>query len=329
MIKKKSLLLVGGAGYIGTVITKCFLKKGYRITCLDNLIYNQPTFLNSKKNNYKLILKDLRQTGRLKKILKKEENIVILAGLVGDPITKKYPKLSQSINYEGIKNFIAECKNHRNIKRLIFVSTCSNYGIGKGKKLLDEKSPLKPLSLYSKQKVKIEKYILAQKKINYSPTILRFATAFGISPRMRFDLTVNHFTKSFLEKKTLEVFDLKTARPYCHVLDFARSIDKVLNINKKIVNKEVFNIGSNKNNYTKKQIIYRISRLVKKPKLVFLKGDIDKRDYKVNFNKAKKILNFKPKYSIDHGIREIKHFFKKKKNLKSQHYGNYYIKKIN
>ena len=89
----------------------------------------------------------------------------------------------------------------KNIDRLIFVSTCSNYGIGKGKKLLDEKSPLRPISLYSKQKVKIEKFILGLKKIKFCPTILRFATAFGVSPRMRFDLTINHFTKSFIEKK--------------------------------------------------------------------------------------------------------------------------------
>ena len=327
MKSEKKILLLGGAGYIGTVVTEYFLKKGIQVTCLDNLIYKHKPIKKFLKNkNFKFKNCDLRNKKDYEKILNHHEDIVILAGLVGDPITKKYPKLAESINYIGIKNFIIECKKKKNIDRLIFVSTCSNYGIGKGKKLLDEKSPLRPISLYSKQKVKIEKFILGLKKIKFCPTILRFATAFGVSPRMRFDLTINHFTKSFIEKETLKIFDQKTSRPYCHVIDFARSIDQVLKSKREKVFKEVFNIGSNKNNYSKKNIIDRISRLIKKTDLVFLKGDIDKRDYKVNFKKANRVLNFSPKFTINQGIKEIQKYMKINKKQKLRNLGNYIIK---
>tara|TARA_B100000029_G_scaffold513672_1_gene613955 strand:+ start:7443 stop:8429 length:987 start_codon:yes stop_codon:yes gene_type:complete len=328
-MKKNDILLIGGAGYIGTVITNYFLRKNFKITCLDNLIYNQSKSIKKFKNkrNYKFIFGDLRDKKLIKKVIKNHTNIIILAGLVGDPITKKYPKISESINYFGIKNLIIQCKKINSIEKLIFVSTCSNYGIGKGRRLLDENSPLKPLSLYSKHKVKIEKFILNLKSIHFSTTILRFATAFGISPRMRFDLTINHFTKSFADKEELKIFDPKTSRPYCHVLDFARSIERVLAANQKKINRQVFNIGSNQNNYTKEKIIKRISKYIPKTKIIFLKNDIDKRDYRVNFKKVKAVLNFQTKYNVDFGIKEIKKFLKTKRNRSNiNNFGNYIIK---
>ncbi len=326
---EKKILIVGGSGYIGTVTVNHFLKKNYKVVCIDNLLYGQNKSLKQflSKKNFTFLKIDLRDILKIDKAIKNSQNILILAGLVGDPITKKYKKLSHSINYEGIKKLINRCKNIKNIKRLVFVSTCSNYGIGK-KVLLNENSKLKPLSLYSKQKVKIEKFLIKMKKTHFTTTILRFATAFGLSPRMRFDLTINHFTKSFLDKDNLKIYDPNTSRPYCHVLDFARAIEVVFKSKPKKIDREIFNVGDTKQNYSKKQIIDKISKHISKTKILLLKKGVDKRDYRVDFRKIKKILNFKTKYSIDYGIREIKKFLIKNKRLKRniKNLGNFEIR---
>ena len=212
---------------------------------------------------------------------------------------------------------------------MIFVSTCSNYGIG-SKKLLKEDDDLKPLSYYSKQKVKIEQLLIKIKKVNFIWTILRFATAFGVSPRMRFDLTINHFVKSLLDKEQLEIYDSQTFRPYCHVKDFARAIKKIMSSNPKKINNAIFNVGSNRNNFSKRKIYEKISMHIKNTKVRFLKKGFDKRDYVVNFKKINKVLNFKTIYSVDYGIREIIKYVKQnyKENKSLKNFGNYKIRKL-
>ena len=325
---KKNIVIIGGLGYIGSVAVNYFLKKKYKVICIDNLLYNQNKVLKIflKDKNFIFVSQDLRNTKKINIELSKYDNVLILAGLVGDPITKKYKALSNSINYIGIRNLILECKKNKNLKKLIFVSTCSNYGIGK-KKLLNEKSNLKPLSYYSKQKVKIENFLIKMKKVHFTTSILRFATAFGLSPRMRFDLTINHFTKNFFYKENLNVYDPNTSRPYCHVLDFARAIERVFTSKVDKIDREIFNVGDTKNNYSKKKIIDKISKHINQPKVLFLKKGVDRRDYRVDFSKIKKKLNFKTKYSIEYGIKEIFRFLKKNKKLKNKlkNLGNYKI----
>ena len=182
--------------------------------------------------------------------------------------------------------------------------------------LLNEEAELKPLSLYAQQKVEVEKFILSQKNnLDYSPTILRFSTAFGLSPRMRFDLTINQFTKSIFEDDEFEVFDSNTWRPYCHVKDFARALEKVLNANKKTTNFQVFNVGNDKNNFTKKQIVEQLFKFIPANKVVFTNKKRDPRNYKVNFSKIYKTLNFKIEYTVNDGIEEMIHFFKENKKI--------------
>ena len=329
---KTKMLIIGGAGYIGTVVTKYFIKKNYKITCLDNLIYQNSFSIEQfkKDENYQFVFGDLRNEKVLKPLIDKNDVIIILAGLVGDPITKKYPSASKEINYDGIKNLISLCNNKVNGK-MIFVSTCSNYGLSETNELLDENSKLQPLSLYAKHKVEIESYILSLKsKTKISPTILRFATAFGLSPRMRFDLTINQFTKSIYNNEELEVFDSNTWRPYCHVNDFALALEKVIEAEKKLTDFEVFNVGGDKNNYTKKQITELILRyLPNSNKVTFTNKKYDPRNYRVNFSKIKNKLDFKIQYGVDDGIEEIISFFnlnkKKIDNFNDKSYGNYSI----
>ena len=330
---KKKILLVGGAGYIGTVLVKYLLDKKYKVTCLDNLIYNNFHSISEfeKNNEFDFVLGDLRNDSLTNELLSKCDAVIILAGLVGDPITKKYPEASEKINGIGIKKLIDNCQNKK-IEKLIFVSTCSNYGLSDTDLPLNENAELKPLSLYAKQKVEVEKYILSQKnKLDYSPTILRFATAFGLSPRMRFDLTINQFTKSIFENEKLEVYDSNTWRPYCHVKDFARILEKILDFNKKTTNFQVFNVGSNNNNFTKKQIVEKIAQFIPNSKVSFTDKSKDPRNYKVDFSKISKILNIKTEYTVQDGIEEMIIFFKKNEKIlntfKHSKFGNNIIDK--
>jgi len=316
---KNKILLIGGAGYIGTVLIRYLLDKKYEVTCLDNLIYNNSYSLKEfeKANRFNFILGDLRNDLLLNKLLVNYDAVIILAGLVGDPITKKYPEFSEEINNIGTKKLINNCKNKK-IEKLIFVSTCSNYGLSQDELPLNEEAELNPISLYAKQKVEIEKFILSQKnKTDYSPTILRFATAFGLSPRMRFDLTINQFTKSIFENEKLEVYDSGTWRPYCHVKDFARILEKILDANKQTTDFQVFNVGSNSNNFTKKQIVEQIFKFIPSNKVTFTEKTKDRRNYKVDFSKINKILNFNIEYKVNDGIEEMINFFKKNKNILS------------
>ena len=307
------VLLIGGAGYIGTVVTKHLIKKNFDVTCLDNLIYNNLYSLSEfeKDEKFNFVLGDLRNEALTNKLLNECDAVVILAGLVGDPITKKYPEISEKINNKGIKKLINSCKNKK-IEKLIFVSTCSNYGLSETDLPLNEEAELKPISLYAKHKVEVEKYILSLKNNqDFSPTILRFSTAFGLSPRMRFDLTINQFTKSIFCKEALEVFDSNTWRPYCHVKDFGIALEKVLEADKKITDFQVFNVGGDNNNFTKKQIVEQIFKFIPGEKVSFTEKKRDPRNYKVNFSKINKILNFKIKYTVHDGIKEMINFFKK------------------
>ena len=322
---KKKLLLVGGAGYIGNSIIKHFLKLDYEISIVDNLIYYQKFKYKNKVNFFK---GDFLNLLKMKNFINQQDYVVFLAGLVGDPITKKYPKLSKKTNYKNSKIFIKYLLK-QNVKKFIFISTCSNYGMVSSKKKAKENEVLKPLSLYAKDKVAIEKYILGFKfKTKSEVIILRFATAFGVSDRMRFDLTINEFTRDLLFFKKLKVYDADTWRPYCHVKDFAITIEKIINIKKKL-NFQIFNVGSDKNNYTKRQISQKIKKILKIGKITFQENSNDPRNYKVNFDKIKKVINFQPNHSVNYGIMEtikyLKKFYVKKKNY-TKKMGNYFIK---
>ena len=328
---KKKILLIGGAGYIGSVVTQFFLSKDYKIRCFDALIYSQKHCIELflKNKNYEFIFGDLRSCKKIKNLFNGVTDIVILAGLVGDPITKKYPNESQKINYIALKNFIDNCKGKK-LDKVIFISTCSNYGLIDNNEVADENYNLNPLSNYTKQKVAIENYIMSLKgNVDYSTTILRFATAFGISPRMRFDLVVNEFTRELYLKNNIIIYDANTWRPYCHVNDFASLIYKVINSNNKIIDFKIFNAGSDKNNSTKLGIIKSLEKYFPKSKISFKDKGSDPRNYRVDFSKVKNILDFETKFTIDDGIKEIVNVLKQGRFKHLEEYddklGNYKI----
>ena len=301
------VLIIGGAGYIGTVLTDYLLSLKYSVRSLDNFIYkNNSTIIPFiGRKGYEFMHGDLCDIGILDKALHNVDHVIILAGLVGDPITKKYPKESKLINELGIQNCI-KFLNGKGLKKVVFVSTCSNYGILKSGEIANETYDLKPLSLYAKAKVSCEKYILSLKgHTDYCPIILRFATAFGISPRMRFDLTVNEFTRELAIGNELVVFDELTWRPYCHIRDFATLIELVLIAEDKNVRFQVYNAGADVNNYTKKGLVDQILRKVPSGKVNYKKEGSDPRNYRVNFSKVKNAFGFIPRYTVKDGINEL------------------------
>lgn len=323
------ILILGGTGYIGSVLSSHFLKLMYEVVVIDNFIYDNQHAIGSfiGDPHYRIIQGDFSDYTLLEKEAQNLDHVIILGGLVGDPITKKYPKTSNQINDLNIKKCI-DFFDKKPIRKLIFVSTCSNYGLISEGEMADEEFELNPLSLYSKAKVSNEQYLLNKKgKVNYSGVILRFATAFGLSPRMRFDLTVSQFTRDLFFGKQLVVFDENTWRPYCHVIDFARLINVVLFADNTLVDFEVFNAGGESNNFTKKMIVDCIASKIKGAEILFKQNDSDPRNYKVNFNKVKTVLGFIPEKSVEDGIDELIEAFNNglyRDSIKNNElYGNY------
>lgn len=305
--KERKILLIGGAGYIGSVVTKHLLECGYKVCCLDLLLYENndcviPYLMNE---NYQFIYGDFTNTQVVLDALTDSTDVIILGGLVGDPITKKYPEFSQKINYIGMLNLIDNL-NNKGLNKVIFISTCSNYGIVANNNLADECCELSPLSLYAKAKVATEEYLLSLRgKVDYGTTILRFATAFGLSPRMRFDLTVNQFARELYSGEEVLVYDPETWRPYCHVLDFSLALRRVLEAPLSLVNFEIFNAGGDKNNFTKKMVVDKVKEFIPHAKVRFQEKGSDPRDYRVNFKKIRETLYFEPRYSVADGVKEV------------------------
>jgi len=307
----KNILIIGGAGYVGTVTTSHLLKKGYRVTVLDNFLYKNQFAIEPYIGDadYQFIYGDMGNNADLGKC-KNITDIIIMAGLVGDPITLKYPEQSSRINEKGVQNCI-DFFNNKGVDKLIFISTCSNYGLIGENELADENFRLNPLSLYAKAKVANELYLLDKKgKVDYSAVVLRFATAFGLSPRMRFDLSVSEFTRDLYFKNDLLVYDEHTWRPYCHVRDFARLLETVINSKKENVDFEIFNAGGDINNFTKKMIVDELLKHIPNANIRYGNNGSDPRNYRVSFNKVKNVLGFEPQYTVQYGVEELIEAFK-------------------
>lgn len=302
------LLIAGGAGYIGSVITNLALQKGYQVRVIDTLWFKKDIPLIHLNNpNYEFIRGDICDKKILKGIIKDIDFIINAAAVVGDPASKKFPDLTYQTNYEACIN-LAEVARKNKVKGFIFFSTCSNYGIADG--LADEETELKPLSAYAKTKVKAEEHLMS--KINGLDWIIgRLSTVYGVSPRMRFDLTVNDFTMNAYMKKYLDIFLPHSHRPYIHVYDVANIIMELLKNFEKVKN-NVFNIGFNGENYQKIQIANIIKEYIPDTKIEIVKAGSDLRDYQVNFSKLKKLLNIKNTYTVKNGVMEIFEMLKNK-----------------
>ena len=319
------ILITGGAGYIGSKLIGLLLDKNHEVVTIDSLIYgNKPLLSYMDNEKFTFYKGDISNEKDIKNIVTKDINAIVhLAAIVGDPACKAHPEIATKTNLDGSK-LLVDYADKIGVKRFIFASTCSNYGKMKGNEILVETSALSPISLYAELKVKFEKYLLEKEFNNVTPTILRFATVYGISPRLRFDLTVNHFTKDAFINKKLVVFGEQFWRPYCHVWDICKAILIVINAEPEKINKNVFNVGSTNENYTKKMICEEILEIMPDTEIEYISKDEDPRDYKVNFNKIRTTLGFKNTMTVSDGIKEVYHALKEGiiSDPDSSEYGN-------
>ena len=229
MSASQTVLVTGGAGYIGSIVTRDLLSRGYQVVAADALLFGGESLLDLLSHPAFTFSKtDITDAGQVEELFARHhfDAVVHLASIVGDPACKAQPELAERTIWEGSRNLFELCERH-GVGRFIFASTCSNYGKMEGQEMLDEEAPLRPVSLYAELKVKFERYLL-ERSTPVDFTLLRFATVYGLSLRPRFDLTINEFVRDALLKGELEIYGPQFWRPYCHVSDIARAVVLVL-----------------------------------------------------------------------------------------------------
>ena len=301
------ILVTGGAGYIGSTLVPLLLNAGHSVRVLDNLNHGGAPLLPAWSDPaFDFRRGDIRDRSAIASALSGMEAVVHLAAVVGDPACARDPALARSVNLEASLSLIEESRRS-GVQRFIFASTCSNYGKMKDPDhFVDEESELNPVSLYAETKVAVEKFLLVSGNGQaWSPTPLRFATIFGTSPRMRFDLTVNEFTMEMLVKKRLVVFGEQFWRPYVHVRDAARAIKLVLESASEKVAGRVFNVGATDQNFQKQQLVDLIRPHAPDAIVEFVHKAEDPRDYRVSFIRISEQLGFHITRTVSEGIAEV------------------------
>jgi nucleoside-diphosphate-sugar epimerase len=301
------VLVTGGAGYIGSVLVRQLLNKNYRVRVLDSLKFGGDALYDVMLHpNFEFIKGDVRNAADVEKALNGIDAIAHLAAIVGDPACKKFSEEANETNWDGSISLF-ESAEKAGVKKFVFASTCSNYGkMANANDFVTETSELRPVSLYAELKVKFEKFLLEEKKDSaMCSTSLRFSTVYGFSPRIRFDLTVNEFTRNATINGEQEIWGQQFWRPYCHVDDLARSVVLVLESNEQKVRANVFNVGSTDENYQKGSIMKEVCKIVPDVKVKYVESAEDPRDYRVNFDKIKNELGFTITKKVPDGIKEI------------------------
>jgi len=298
------ILITGGAGYIGSMLCTKLLEEGHIVTAIDLLKYDKGSLNHLYfHKNFKLICDDIRKVSLMKKLIKQHDFIIPLAALVGAPLCKKFKKDALSTNLGSIKPL---CNLATKKNKVIYLTTNSGYGIGEKNKYCDEKSPLKPISLYGRTKCDGEDLVRSKIK---NHVCFRLATVFGHSYRMRSDLLVNNFVYTAIKKKKLTLFEPHFRRNFIHVRDVVNAIIFTMkNFNR--LKDNVYNLGLSSANISKIMLARKIQKQYKKLriKIVTNRKDPDKRDYFVSNKKIEK-KGFKAQISLEDGISELIQIF--------------------
>jgi len=300
-------LVTGGAGYVGSIVVDELLERGHRVRVLDSLLHGPvPSLLRVwGREDFEFVHGDVRDPDARRRALQNVENVVHLAAIVGDPACAREPEQARSVNQEGTTALLDDA-TAAGAERLVFASTCSNYG-----KMADnsvhatEDFELRPVSLYAETKVAAELEVLSRSYNGLKTCCLRFATVYGASPRMRFDLTVNEFTRDVSLDRELVVFGEQFWRPYVHVRDAARSVVLALEAPTDVMSGQVFNVGMTSENYRKLDLVEMLRQRIPTLQVEFVHRDEDPRDYKVSFDKVRDRLGFQAGRSVVHGIDEV------------------------
>lgn len=313
----RHVLITGGAGYIGSLLTSELLRAGFRVTVADSLLFGGESLLGFLHHpNFHFLKVDVTGPRALKDGLRgewpKPEAIVHLAAIVGFPACQAVGKqVAWRYNVEATQHVFEQAADLGS-QRFVFGSTYSNYGLSPGGRPVTEESPLIPQSLYAETKVAAEQYLLAQKDGPVAPLIFRFATLYGISPRTRFDLIVNQFVLEAFLKRELIIYQRSYSRSFVHVRDVVHGIMLGLQAPEKKIRGQVYNLGTGNGNYTKDEIVGFV--LKRMPETVVEYKDLtfggDMRDITVSFEKIKRQLGFETTLDVDDGVREILHALK-------------------
>jgi nucleoside-diphosphate-sugar epimerase len=301
--KADRVLVVGGAGYLGSALVPMLLDRGYRVRVLDSLLFGKSS-LNAVEchPNFELIPSDVRDIQAVVHSMRGCDAVIHLAAIVGDPACEENPQLATEINRAATRMLI-DVSRGQGVRQFLFASTCSVYGASDF--LMDEHAQVAPISLYAQTKIDSEELLLDACSSDFHPTILRLATLFGISPRPRFDLVINLLTARAVRSGRITIFNEEQWRPFMHVSDAARAFLACLQANHiDVVSGEVFNAGSNWLNHRLSRVAAEISRIVPTVEVDRIANE-DRRNYRVSFDKIHTRLGFACERNLEEGIREI------------------------
>ena len=301
---EKRILVTGGAGYIGSILVNRLLKSGYKVIILDKLLFGvEPLkyFLQNPNPNLAIIIGDIQNEDDANRALENADAVIHLAAIVGDPACAADSDLAVNVNFNATVRLADLCKK-RKIRRFVFASTCSVYGIGK-KEMLDEDSEVNPVSLYAETRLYGERGILSLADKNFSPVLLRLGTIFGLSPRMRFDIIINYLIQKAIKEKKISIFGGEQWRPVLHVGDAARTFQLVLESPLEKIENQIFNVGLA--NFQIREIGAIIKKNLPDTEIQIIDKLEDKRSYHVSFEKIQKVLDFNEEKTIEMGIKEI------------------------
>ena len=294
------ILVTGGAGYIGSVLCRMLIEKGFDVICLDRFFFGFDS-IEEIRDKIKIVKEDIRWFNP--NILKDIDAVIDMASLSNDPSGELDPQKTLEINYEG-RVRVAKLSKKLGVKRYVLASSCSVYGFQEG--ILTEESTLNPLTTYAKANALAEKEILSLADKSFKATVLRQATVYGLSYRMRFDLAINGMVLGFYKNGKIPIMrDGKQWRPFVHVKDTSNAFIKVLEAEPELVNGQIFNVGSDEQNFQIFELAKLIAESINMPFNYEWYGSPDNRSYKVSFKKIKEVLNFKPKYTPREGAKEV------------------------
>jgi len=300
---RQRVLVIGGAGYIGSALLPQLLEHGYRVRVLDLLLFGEGPireFLDHP--DVELVRADFRQVDRVVEAMQGVNAVVHLGGLVGDPACSLDANLTTEVNL-GFTRVIAEIAKGAGVSRFVFASSCSVYGASD--EVLDENSQLNPVSLYARSKIASENVLFEMAGPGFVPTMLRFGTIYGISGRLRFDLVVNLLSAKAVTEGRITVFGGDQWRPFLHVADAARAVTMVLRAPVERVRNEIFNVGSDEQNATLGDVGHVVQRVVPDAEYIDSGHDGDRRNYRVNFAKIRGRLGFTPEWTVEAGVRQV------------------------
>jgi len=299
------ILITGGAGYVGAVLTPYLLNKGHEVTVLDLMIYGENVL--EKKKNLRIVKGDIRDQNLLSKELPGHDTVIHLACISNDPSFELNPKLGKSINLDAFLPLVDLSKKGQ-IKRFIYASSSSVYGI-KNEKEVHENMSLQPLTDYSKYKMECENILKKYESENFTPIIIRPATVCGYSPRQRLDVVVNILTNLAYHKRKISVFGGSQLRPNIHIKDMVKAYDILINADQSKVSGEIFNAGYE--NKTVLELAETVQEVMGEDVKLESVPTNDNRSYHISSKKMAKVLGFQSQHTIKESVNDLKNAFKK------------------